>query len=110
MILSCSNCRLSGKSGKHASLAPSHTEKKKWPERLFKRYGAKVVFITRFIALPPPAVPNLLAGTTTMPWRLFLFYNLTGSVAYAVTYVLIGFFFGKKWKVLEVWLGPTGAT
>ena len=85
-------------------------KRKKWPERLFKRYGAKVVFITRFIALPPPAVPNLLAGTTTMPWRLFLFYNLTGSVAYAVTYVLIGFFFGKKWKVLEVSLGPTGAT
>ena len=84
-------------------------KRRKWPERLFKRYGAKVVFITRFIALFPPVVANLLAGTTTMRWGTFLFYNLTGSAAYAVTYILIGFFFGKKWKLLEVWLGPTAS-
>jgi membrane protein DedA with SNARE-associated domain len=84
-------------------------ERRRWPERLFKRYGAKVVFITRFIALFPPVVANLLAGTTTMPWKVFLFYNLTGSAAYAVTYILIGFFLGKKWKLLEAWLGPTAS-
>ena len=49
---------------------------------------------------------NLLAGMTKMSWRTFLFYNLTGSAAYATTYILIGYFFGKKWKLLEAWLGP----
>jgi membrane protein DedA with SNARE-associated domain len=84
-------------------------KRRKWPERLFKRYGAKVVFITRFIALFPPVVANLLAGTTTMPWGHFLFFNLTGSAAYAITYILIGFFFGKKWRLFEAWLGPTAS-
>ena len=81
-------------------------ERLKWPERFFKRHGAKSVFIARFIFLFPPVVANLLAGMTKMSWRTFLFYNLTGSAAYATTYILIGYFFGKKWKLLEAWLGP----
>jgi membrane protein DedA with SNARE-associated domain len=82
-------------------------ERLKWPERFFKRHGAKAVFIARFIALFPPVVANLLAGMAKMPWRIFLFYNLTGSAAYTTSYILIGYFFGKKWKHLEAWLGPT---
>jgi membrane protein DedA with SNARE-associated domain len=82
-------------------------ERVKWPERFFKRYGAKSVFIARFIALFPPVAANLLAGTTTMSWRTFLFFNITGSAVYTATYILIGFFFGKQWKLLEAWLGPT---
>jgi membrane protein DedA with SNARE-associated domain len=42
-----------------------------------------------------------------MQWRTFLFYNVTGSAAYSTTYILIGYFFGKKWKLLVAWLGPT---
>jgi membrane protein DedA with SNARE-associated domain len=79
----------------------------RWPERFFKRHGAKTVFIARFIALFPPVAANLLAGMAKMPWRIFLFYNLTGSAAYAASYILIGYFFGKKWKHFEAWLGPT---
>jgi membrane protein DedA with SNARE-associated domain len=79
----------------------------KWPERLFKRHGAKTVFIARFIFLFPPVAANLLAGMSKMQWRTFLFYNLTGSAAYSTTYILLGYFFGKKWKLLEAWLGPT---
>ena len=82
-------------------------ERLKWPEQFFKRHGAKTVLIARFIFLFPPVVVNLLAGMSKMPWRTFLFYDLTGSAAYATTYVLIGYFFGKKWKQLETWLGPT---
>ena len=96
----------------HGSLAKIHwlhltPERMKWPEQFFKRHGAKTVFIARFIFLFPPVVVNLLAGMAKMPWRTFLFYNLTGSAAYTTTYILIGYFFGKKWKLLEAWLGPT---
>ena len=82
-------------------------ERMKWPERFFKRHGDKTVFIARFIFLFPPVMVNLLAGMSQMPWRIFLVYDLTGSAAYATTYTLIGYFFGKKWKLLESWLGPT---
>ena len=78
----------------------------KWPEHFFKRHGAKTVFIARFIFLFPPVVANLLAGLSKMSWRTYLFYNVTGSAAYTTTYILIGYFFGKKWKLLETWLGP----
>ncbi|MGZ5236536.1 MAG: DedA family protein [Caldimonas sp.] len=82
-------------------------DRMKWPDRFLKRHGAKTVFIARFIALFPPVVANLLAGMSKMPWRTYLFYNLTGSAAYAATYILIGHFFGRRWKVIEAWLGPT---
>jgi membrane protein DedA with SNARE-associated domain len=96
----------------HGSLEKVHwlhlTHKRlKWSERFFKRHGAKAVFIARFIALFPPVAANLLAGMAKMPWRTYLFYNLTGSAAFATAYILIGYFFGKKWKMLEAWLGPT---
>jgi len=79
----------------------------KWPERFFKRHGAKAVFIARFIPLFPPVAANLLAGMAKMPWRIFCFYNLMGSVVYAICYTLIGYSFGKKWKLLQASLGPT---
>jgi len=82
-------------------------ERMRWPERFFKRHGDKTVFIARFIFLFPPIVVNLLAGMAKMPWRTFLFYNLTGSAAYTVTYILIGYFFGKEWKWLVARLGST---
>ena len=55
----------------------------------------------------PPVAANLLAGIAKMPWRIYLFYNLTGSAAYTTSYILIGYFFGKKWKQIEAWFGPT---
>jgi membrane protein DedA with SNARE-associated domain len=50
---------------------------------------------------------NLLAGMTDMRWKTFLLFNLTGSITYAATYILLGYYFGKQWKALEAWLGPT---
>ena len=82
-------------------------KKLKWPERYFERHGAKAVFIARFILIFPPFAANLLAGMTKMRWPPFFFYNLTGSAAYSTTYILIGYFFGKRWKLLQAWLGPT---
>jgi membrane protein DedA with SNARE-associated domain len=81
-------------------------ERLKWPERFFKRHGAKAIFIARFIFLFPPATANVLAGMSKISWRTFLFYNLTGSAAYSVAYILIGYYFGKQWKQLQAWLGP----
>ena len=94
----------------HGNLEKIHwlhlsAKKLKWPERFFKRHGAKAVFIARFIPLFPPVVANLFAGMSKVPWRIYLFYNLTGSVAYTASYILIGYFFGKQWLLVETWLG-----
>jgi membrane protein DedA with SNARE-associated domain len=78
----------------------------RWPQQYFDRHGAKAVFISRFIAIFPPAAINILAGMAKVPWRTYLFFNLTGSAASAITYILVGYFFGKQWKQFEGWLGP----
>ena len=83
-------------------------EKIKWGERIFERHGPAAVFIARFILLLPPVFANLLAGMAEMKWKTFLFYNFTGSAAYTVSFILVGYFFGKKWELLKAWLWPTG--
>ena len=94
-----------GRSGKNP-LASSHARTATVAGAIFQTSRAKTVFIARFIFLFPPVVVNLLAGMSKMSWSAFLFHNLTGSAAYSTTYILIGYFFGKKWKQLEAWLGP----
>jgi hypothetical protein len=55
------------------------TKRLEWPERYFKRHSEKTVFLARFIPVLPSAVANLLEGTTTIPWRTYLWLNLAGS-------------------------------
>jgi membrane protein DedA with SNARE-associated domain len=86
-------------------LTPQKFERMK---SIFKRHGDKAVFIARFIPLFPSLISNVLAGMTKMRWRVFLFYHLTGSAAYTGGFILLGYLFGKQWKILETWLGPTG--
>ncbi|MGB7769734.1 MAG: DedA family protein [Verrucomicrobiia bacterium] len=82
-------------------------KRREWPNRFFKRHGAKSVFFARFIPFFPLVVINLLAGMAKMPWRIFLFYNLMGSVVSTASYILTGYFLGTKWNLLDAWLGPT---
>jgi membrane protein DedA with SNARE-associated domain len=37
-----------------------------------------------------------------------LFYNFLGSVAYALTYTWLGYFFGASWEILKAWMGRAG--
>ncbi len=77
-----------------------------WPKRQLDRHGAKTILVGRFIALLPPAIVNVLAGMTDIRWRTFLSFNITGSAAYAVFYILIGYFLGNQWRIYAAWLGP----
>ncbi len=74
-------------------------------ERFFGKYGPKVVFFARFVALLHPVI-GLLAGMWKTPWRPFLFYNLAGVFGYVTLYTLVGYFFGQKWEIFKSWLGP----
>lgn len=74
-------------------------------ERFFEKYGPKVVFFARFVALLHPVI-GLLAGMWKTPWRPFLFYNLAGAFCYTLLYTLAGYFFGEKWEAFKSWLGP----
>lgn len=79
-------------------------EKLKKVDHFFNRYGPKMIFFGRFVALIHP-ITGLLAGMGKTPARPFLIYNLLGSAAYALSYTALGYFFGQSWDVLKMWMG-----
>ena len=64
-------------------------------EYLFRRYGGRVVFFGRFIAVLR-ALAALLAGVNRMPWPRFLTFNAAGGFCWAMLYGIGGYAFGRE--------------
>ncbi len=76
-------------------------------ESYFDRFGGWTIFFARFVT-GLRVVGALAAGTAGMPWGRFLIANVCGAVLWAVTFSLLGFYFGENWPILEKWLGRGG--
>jgi membrane protein DedA with SNARE-associated domain len=72
-----------------------NTSRIKIGQYLFLRYGTKVVFFARFVAVLRSIV-GLLAGANYMPWRSFLIANVTGAVAWVGLYGLGAYYLGRE--------------
>ncbi len=64
---------------------------------LFERYGGKIVFFGRFIAVLR-VLAALLAGLNRYDWRSFFFFNAAGSIAWATIMGFGGYFFGNAMR------------
>jgi membrane protein DedA with SNARE-associated domain len=71
---------------------------------LFRKYGGRVVFIGRFVAVLRTLVA-LLAGANRMPWHSFLLWNALGGVGWTCTYGFGAFGLGKAAARVS---GPVG--
>jgi membrane protein DedA with SNARE-associated domain len=71
---------------------------------LFRRHGAKVVAIGRFIAILR-TFAALLAGASKMDWRKFLLANATGGIAWACVYGFGAAALGDRARTIA---GPVG--
>lgn len=60
---------------------------------LFRRYGALVVFLGRFVSVLR-AWAAFLAGTNRMPWSRFLLANTTGGIVWASLVAGLAYTFG----------------
>jgi membrane protein DedA with SNARE-associated domain len=67
---------------------------------LFRRHGAKVVFVGRFIIVLR-TIAALLAGANRMPWLRFMAANIAGSVAWASFYGIGVAALGREMKHLS---------
>ncbi len=76
-------------------------------QAFFNKHGGKSVLFARFVGPIRPIVP-LLAGALDMPIQKFLLWNVSGSIAWASIYITLGYFFGRKWQFIEVWLSRLG--
>ena len=77
-------------------------------DRFFHRHGPKTVFIARFVT-GLRVFGAVLAGASGLSWRVFLFYNAVGALAWSVSIGAAGYFLGHSWETLERWIGRGGA-
>lgn len=81
-------------------------EKLKKFEGFFERYGAKTVFIARFVAgLRWVAGP--LSGAAHMPLGRFMIYNASGAVVWVLIMTQLGYHFGHRLPWLLKMIGRT---
>ena len=80
------------------------------PERLkviegyFNRYGIWTVVLCRFVT-GVRVICALAAGVAAMPWPKFFLGSTLGAAAWAVLISLLGYFFGRSWKLIHHYLG-----
>jgi membrane protein DedA with SNARE-associated domain/membrane-associated phospholipid phosphatase len=64
-------------------------------ERFFERRGGLTILIGRFIGLVRALAP-FIAGTSRMPLRVFLPYDIVGAGAWATTFCVLGYVFWQS--------------
>jgi membrane protein DedA with SNARE-associated domain/membrane-associated phospholipid phosphatase len=68
-------------------------------ERFFDRHGGKAILIGRFVGLVRAIAP-FLAGSSGMPLRRFLPYDVVGAGLWGSTFVVLGYVFWQSFSEL----------
>lgn len=80
-------------------LKADHIERGK---QFFHNHGTKSIFLARFIG-PLRAIVPFVAGISGMKKSTFLFWNSISAFLWATSHLLVGYFFGNAFTVVEVW-------
>ena len=89
--------------GRRVGLTPERLDR---VDTFFNRYGGVSVLIGRFIGYARALVP-LVAGSSRMPYGRFLACNVVGALCWSIAVVLLGFFVGTSWHIVQAWVGRT---
>jgi len=92
------------KHGRRVGVKPKHLDR---AQDFFEKHGPKAVFFGRWVGFARALVP-FIAGSTHMRYRTFLLYNAMAAVSWAVVTLLLGYFAGASWRVVERWIGRGG--
>jgi len=60
-------------------------------KNFYDRYGKGTIFLAKFIPIIRTFAP-IVAGIVKMPWASFMFYNITGSIAWVASMMMGGYF------------------
>ncbi len=75
--------------------------------KFFSNHGVKSIFIGRFVGPIRPILP-LIAGSISMKFSKFMYYNIAASFLWSLCYMTIGFFFGSHFREIEGYITKTG--
>jgi membrane-associated protein len=87
-------------------LNPEHLAR---TQRFYDKYGAKTVFLARFMPIVRTFAP-FVAGIGRMRYGTFLFYSFSGSIAWVGSLAYAGYYFGNvpwvkqnlSWVILAI--------
>jgi undecaprenyl-diphosphatase len=80
---------------KHGARVRLTEERLRKVEEFFGRHGGKTIVVGRWLGLVRPLMP-FTAGTSGMPYRRFLPYDVIGAGVWAATFTLLGYFFWQS--------------
>jgi membrane protein DedA with SNARE-associated domain len=83
--------------GGYIGIRRSHVEK---AHAFFERNGSKTILFGRFIAILRTWAA-VIAGAACMSVTKFLVFNTAGSVAWAIVFGFLGYYFGRDLPLLE---------
>ena len=90
--------------GRYVAITPDRLTK---ADAFFERHGGKAVFLARFVA-GLRVFGALMAGVSRMRWSTFIVYNTLGGIVWATSAVLLGFFAGSSYHLIEHWSSRAG--
>lgn len=73
-------------------------------KNLIQNHAGKTLVFGRFNSFTRAFAP-FAAGSSNVPLGQFLIYNFIGGISWAVTFVLMGYVFGKSYEVASRYLG-----
>lgn len=74
--------------------------------RFFINHGVKSIFIGRFIG-PIRSVLPLIAGSLSVNFTKFMFYNILSAFLWVLVYIVIGYYFGNYFREIESFVSNT---
>lgn len=74
-------------------------------EQFFKKYGGRAIVLARFVPIVRTIAP-ILAGVSSMKYRMFIAYNMIGAFLWGAGMVLIGYFLGSLVPNSEKYILP----
>jgi len=77
-------------------------------QKYFDKHGNKSIFLGRFIGIIKPFIP-FVAGLSGMNNRKFIFWNVSSAIIWAISHLMVGYFFGGAFRAIELWTTRLGA-
>ena len=74
-------------------------------ERFYQAYGGRAIILARFVPIVRTIAP-ILAGVSSMKYRVFLAYNVIGGFLWGAGMILLGFFLGSLIPDSEKYILP----